>query len=149
MLRRNLNCPRTSSCGRLFDAVAAQLGLCLATSYEGQAAIRLEDAAGRAAAPLRAALEGRAMDRATARQIWPVGLARHGGLLELDSAGLFAQVAEAQLRGMNAQDAAALFHLSLALALAAMLAPVDIRMLKKLGILMTCEPVYENKKIFH
>jgi uncharacterized protein (UPF0371 family) len=30
-----------------------------------------------------------------------------------------------------------------------MLAPVDIRMLKKLGILMTCEPVYENKKIFH
>ena len=63
MLRRNLNCPLTSSCGRLFDAVAAQLGLCLATSYEGQAAIRLEDAAGRASAPLRAALEGRAMTK--------------------------------------------------------------------------------------
>ncbi|MCI1723343.1 MAG: DUF1846 domain-containing protein [Lachnospiraceae bacterium] len=30
-----------------------------------------------------------------------------------------------------------------------MLAPVDVRMLKKLGIQMTCEPVYENKKIFH
>jgi len=120
MLRRNLNCPLTSSCGRLFDAVAAQLGLCLATSYEGQAAIRLEDAAGRASAPLRAALEGRAMDSATARLIWPVGLARHDGLLQLDSAGLFAQVAEAQARGTNAQDAAALFHLSLALALAAM-----------------------------
>ena len=30
-----------------------------------------------------------------------------------------------------------------------MLSPVDIRTLKKLGILITCEPVYENKKIFH
>ena len=30
-----------------------------------------------------------------------------------------------------------------------MLSPVDIRTLMKLGILLTCEPVYENKKIFH
>ena len=42
MLQKNLNCPTTTSCGRLFDAVAAALGLCLAIDYEGQAAIRLE-----------------------------------------------------------------------------------------------------------
>jgi len=42
MLQKNLNCPATTSCGRLFDAVAATLGLCLAIDYEGQAAIRLE-----------------------------------------------------------------------------------------------------------
>ncbi len=42
MLKRNINCPQTSSVGRLFDAVAAGLGLCTHTSYEGQAAIRLE-----------------------------------------------------------------------------------------------------------
>jgi hydrogenase maturation protein HypF len=46
MVRRNVNCPRTSACGRLFDAAAALSGLCLRISYEGQAALRLEAALG-------------------------------------------------------------------------------------------------------
>lgn len=44
ILRKNLNCPLTSSCGRLFDAASAMLGLCLRMTYEGQAAILLERA---------------------------------------------------------------------------------------------------------
>jgi hydrogenase maturation protein HypF len=44
MLARKVNTPYSTSCGRLFDAASALLGLCLATSYEGQAAIRLEEA---------------------------------------------------------------------------------------------------------
>ena len=39
---RKMNCPLTSSCGRLFDGVSALLGLCPSISFEGQAAMELE-----------------------------------------------------------------------------------------------------------
>lgn len=42
LLEKGINAPQTSSCGRLFDAVAALCGLADTISYEGQAAIRLE-----------------------------------------------------------------------------------------------------------
>ena len=45
MLEAGINVPVASSCGRLFDAVAAALGLCPDLAlFEGQAAIELEDA---------------------------------------------------------------------------------------------------------
>ena len=42
MLKRHLNTPVTSSVGRLFDAIAGILGLCLRSSFEAQAAMDLE-----------------------------------------------------------------------------------------------------------
>jgi hydrogenase maturation protein HypF len=42
MLQRGLNTPRTSSMGRLFDAIASLLGLCQNITFEGQAAMQLE-----------------------------------------------------------------------------------------------------------
>ena len=58
MMARGLNSPLTSSAGRLFDAVAAALGLCRdGIAYEGQAAIELESLAVTAGARALAAGE--------------------------------------------------------------------------------------------
>lgn len=45
MLQNGVNAPLTSSAGRLFDAVAALLGLAQTSSFEGEAAMQLEFAA--------------------------------------------------------------------------------------------------------
>jgi len=42
MLKNQLNCPMTTSIGRLFDAFASLLGLCHISEFEGQAAMALE-----------------------------------------------------------------------------------------------------------
>ena len=42
MIAGNVNCPVTTSLGRIFDAAAAILGLVDHTSYEGEGPIRLE-----------------------------------------------------------------------------------------------------------
>lgn len=44
MMQRGLNAPVTTSAGRLFDGIAALLGLCGVATFEGEAAIRLEHA---------------------------------------------------------------------------------------------------------
>ena len=42
MLKKNINCYKTTSVGRLFDAVSSLLNICDYSSYEGEAAMSLE-----------------------------------------------------------------------------------------------------------
>lgn len=44
MIEAGINCPQTSSVGRIFDAVSALLGICPQPTYEGESAIMLEAA---------------------------------------------------------------------------------------------------------
>lgn len=43
MVEKNLNAPLAGTCGRLFDAVSAFLGLCEVSTYDGEAAIVLSE----------------------------------------------------------------------------------------------------------
>lgn len=45
MLKNQINCPMTTSIGRLFDAFSSLLGLCQISEFEGQAAMALETCA--------------------------------------------------------------------------------------------------------
>ena len=113
MLGKGINTPWSTSCGRLFDAVSSLLGLCDATTYEGQAAVRLEEAQ-----------RGAAHEGAGKHALYPCAFSLAGdsggkdfGIpepLRLDTHGLFAEVHADRLRGTPVPVIARRFHASLA-----------------------------------
>ena len=54
LLEKNINCVRSTSVGRIFDAVAAILDVCKVSSYEGEAAMKLQALAERSDKNFRA-----------------------------------------------------------------------------------------------
>ncbi len=112
MLRNAINVPLASSCGRLFDAVAAALGLCRERQgYEGEAACRLE------AIVDRAALEGEGDELA-----YPFAIPnlRGSGLPYIEPLAMWRALLGDLILRTPAPVMAARFHKGLARAIAAM-----------------------------
>ena len=111
MLETGLNVPLASSCGRLFDAVAAALGLCADQAlFEGQGAMKLE----------AMAESYRLSDDET-----PYAFAiteQPGGLLYLDSSSMWEALLEDLVEQSQAARIAARFHFGLAKAIRDMIA---------------------------
>lgn len=96
LLERNINTPLTSSCGRLFDAVSAMLGLCHTVTYEGEAAILLEDA-----------------QDLSITDAYDCPLIESDNVLELDTIHLFLQCYQDWERGEAVGAISRKFHLGL------------------------------------
>lgn len=99
MMDKGLNSPRASSAGRLFDAVAALLGLAPdRLSHEGEAAVALEAVAEGEAAP------------------YPFAVSAQLGLMEIDPAPLWRALLADLASGRPRPAMAAAFHAGLAAA---------------------------------
>jgi hydrogenase maturation protein HypF len=102
MIRTGVNAPHASSCGRLFDAVAAALGIGVdGVGYEGEAGAQLEALA-------------RASDDTVA---YPFGILDHGGVKALDPAPMWATLLDDLAHGVADAAVASRFHRGLAVAI--------------------------------
>ena len=114
LLARAVQAPRTSSAGRLFDAVASLAGLHQRVRYEGQAAMALQFAADQR-------IEAEAYEIALARRAdsRTLGLSDDRDLIVVDWAPMVGQIIEDLQRRVPAATIAARFHNGLVQAIVA------------------------------
>jgi len=130
MMERDINSPLSSSCGRLYDAVAAAVGTCReVATYEGQAAIELEALA------------------ASAGQVgghgYPFGIGSKAGSLILDPKPMWSALLDDLVRATEAATLAARFHAGLADAVTKM--ALTVARDRGIGTVALSGGVFQNK----
>ena len=127
MVERRINSPLTSSCGRLFDAVASLIGLRNRVSYEGQAAIELEALA----------------EESETHQVYPFALHQEGEVTTVDFSLMFRTLVEDSAADRERAAMARSFHNTLAAATAAVCG--GIRKKSGLDRVVLSGGVFQNK----
>lgn len=113
MLTHNFNCPLTSSCGRLFDAVAAIIGVRIFADYEAQGAMELESLA-----------LGHQPAKPPAMYFDPemaAPIIRHDKIPRIDSSWIIRKIIKAMTDGNDNNQLAYKFHLHLIASLVAII----------------------------
>jgi len=127
MLANNFNAPLTSSCGRLFDAIASLLGIRQAMSFEGQAAMELEAIARNAITDKR----GRHFDTLpSSHSAFARFLTKKGGKWEISSTEFVKMVVE----NLNNKEPAPYIALRFHQALVGAIALLVTRLAEQTGI---------------
>ncbi len=132
MILSGLNTPMTSSCGRLFDAVAAAVGICRdGISYEGQAAIEFENRVNQEELLLSSPYRFELSD---------------GDLMEINPQTMWLGLLEDIQSGLGVSTIAARFHLGLANILVKAVARIS----KQTGIqtVALSGGVFQNRTLF-
>jgi len=94
MMAQRVNSPLTSSCGRLFDAVAALIGIRQEVNYEAQAAIELE-------------MSARSSNETVG---YPFAIRRQDGRWQIDTSPLFGAIVADLRRKVCAETISRRFH---------------------------------------
>ncbi|MDK9700256.1 MAG: carbamoyltransferase HypF [bacterium] len=134
MVDRHFNTVQTTSIGRLFDAVSAMLGVCGVSTYEGQAAIELEQ------------LAWRAVREGSTQEIpeLPFIIAVNGNTLQMEARSFFEQLSElVNQKKVSLQNLAYAFHL--ALSEAVVQCCLVLREQTQLRDVVLCGGVWQNR----
>jgi len=128
MMERGINSPLSSSCGRLFDAVAAAVGICRdSVTYEGQAAVELETLAASA--------------KGICRDGYPFAIGEVP--LILDPEPMWIALLDDLARGEEPRSIAGRFHVGLANAVAQL--AIRLAQDRAIGTVALSGGVFQNK----